>query len=183
MKKTIEPWTCLSRETVFEHSPWLTIESHHLRLPGGKEISDWKWVKTPDFINVVAVDTEGLFHCFRQQKYAVKGITLAITGGYIDAGEDPIVAAQRELTEETRLVSAEWTALGAYPIDGNRGSGTGHLFLAELCQYVGGEVNDDLEDQEKILLTRSEVKEALCAGEFGVMPWVAALALALVRLS
>ncbi len=178
----IEPWKCLSKKSVLREAPWLEVESHTLELPDGQVIENWQWIKTPDFVNVVAVTPEGDFVCFRQQKYAVSGSTLAIVGGYVDDGENPRVAAERELQEETGLASCEWTDLGSYAIDGNRGCGNGHLFLAENCEVVGGEVQDDLEDQEKKLLNREELEAALFKGEFGVIPWTAALALALLKM-
>ncbi|MDF3127625.1 NUDIX hydrolase [Kiritimatiellaeota bacterium B1221] len=178
----IEAWKCLSRVPVLNKAPWLEVESHRLKLPDGRIIEDWQWIKTPDFVNVVAVTPEGDFVCFRQQKYAVQGATLAIVGGYVDDREDPQVAAERELQEETGLASDQWTDLGSYAIDGNRGCGNGHLFLAENCRQVGGEVQDDLEDQEKLILSRAELEAALFKGEFGVIPWTAALALALLKM-
>ena len=39
----------------------------------------------------------------------------------------------------------------------------------------------DLEDQELLLLTREQVEAALDAGEFKVLNWSAAMALALLR--
>lgn len=178
----IRPWKCLDRRTVLEETPWLEVESHTLQLPDGRRVENWHWIKTPDFVNVVAVTAEGKFVCFRQQKYAVPGETLAIVGGYLDEGEDAQTAARRELQEETGFVSEQWTFLGAYAVDGNRGCGHGHLYLAEDCRYAGGEVKDDLEDQEKLLLTRGDLQEALFAGRFGVMPWTTAVALALLEL-
>lgn len=176
----IEAWQTLSRETVFSALPWLELEKHHLRLPNGHEIPDWLWVNTPDFINVVALTTEGHYLCFRQQKYAAEAPTLAIPGGYLEAGEDPMDAARRELQEETGWVPGRMRSLGCYAIDGNRGCGKGHLFLAEDCVYEGGEVADDLEDQETLFLSREELVTALKEGAFRVMPWAAALALALL---
>lgn len=178
----IEPWKCLERKSILKKDPWLEVESHTLALPGGKRVEDWQWIKTPDFVNVVAVTEAGEFICLRQQKYAVDGITLAIVGGYVDEGENPRLAAERELREETGTRSAKWTNLGSYAVDGNRGCGSGHLFLAENCGHVGGEVADDLEDQETLYLSREDVKKSLLKGDFGVMPWVAALALALLHL-
>lgn len=176
----INAWKTLSRKTVFSAPPWLEIEQHHLRLPDGREISDWLWVRSPDFVNVVAFTAEGLYLCFRQQKYAAGEITLAIPGGYLEEGEDPRDAAVRELKEETGWIPGRIRLLGSYAIDGNRGCGRGHLFLAEDCVYAGGEVTDDLEDQDLVKLSRAELLAALRQGAFRVMPWAAALALALL---
>ena len=177
----MKPWECLGETPVFSRKPWLELFDHHLKLPDGREIPDWLWVRTPSFVNVVAVTEAGEWICFRQQKYAVQDLTLGIVGGYIDEGEDPLGAAKRELREETGFASEEWTDLGDYAIDGNRGCGRGYLFFASQCTYVGGEVTDDLEDHENLHLSREKVQSALENGEFGVMPWTAAVALALLR--
>lgn len=177
----MKPWRCASSTPVFSRAPWLELEDHHVVLPNGQEIPDWLWVKTPSFVNVVAVTEAGEWLCFRQQKYAVPEITLSIVGGYIDEGEEPLRAAKRELQEETGFLSDSWTDLGGYAIDGNRGCGRGYLYVASGCRHVGGQITDDLEDQELLRLSREEVLQALQQGEFGVMPWVAAVALALLR--
>ena len=176
----MKPWRCVDRREVFSQPPWLRMETHRVRLPNGAEIPDWLWVDTPDFINVVPVLADGRYVCFRQQKYAVEGITLGIVGGYLEPGEDPAGAARRELREETGYVSDAWRSLGSYAIDGNRGCGRGHLFLAETCRKVAEPAADDLEDLEPVILDREEMIRAVRAGEFGVMPWTAAVALALL---
>lgn len=176
----MKPWEKLSSRVVYEQSPWLRLEAHHLRLPDGREIPEWLWVTSPDFCNVVAVTEQDEFLCFRQTKYAVSGPTLALVGGYLEPGEDPLTAAQRELREETGYTASAWRDLGTYACDGNRGCGRGHLFLANACTFTGKSTSDDLEEQELLLLSRQEVRESLLRGGFGVMPWTAALALALL---
>jgi ADP-ribose pyrophosphatase len=126
------------------------------------------------------VTEDGLFVCFRQTKYAVAGTSLAPVGGYLDPGEEPLGAARRELREETGYEADDWISLGGYAVDGNRGAGVGHLFLARGARRVAAIHADDLEEQELLLLTRAQVEEALKAGEFKVLGWAAAVALALL---
>lgn len=161
---------------------FLTVESHTVAFPDGRIVEEWGWVITPDFVNVVAVTDEGRFLCFRQPKYAVTGLSLAVTGGYIEPGEQPLAAAQRELLEETGYVAVSWRPLGSYAVDGNRGVGTAHFFLATGARWQQPIDADDLEAQEFLLLTRAEVEAALFAGEFKVLPWAANVALALLWL-
>jgi ADP-ribose pyrophosphatase len=73
-------------------------------------------------------------------------------------------------------------SLGRYAVDGNRGCGVGHLYLARRARRVAVPDADDLEEQELLTLTRDEVEAALLAGGFGVLSWAAAVALALVAL-
>lgn len=180
----MHPWKTLTRTLAYQ-SPerkWLTVENHRVALPDGRVIDDWAWLITPDFVNVVVVTAEGKFLCFRQTKYAVRDTTLAVVGGYLEPGEDPLLAAQRELLEETGYVAAEWTALGCYAVDGNRGCGQAHLFLATGARWVQPIHADDLEEQELLLLSHAEISAALYAGEFRVVSWSTAVALALLRL-
>lgn len=175
----MKSWKTVERKPVLDQRPWLAVENHTVKLPDGRLIPDWAWIITPDYINVVAVTDDQRFLCFRQTKYAVEGTTLAIVGGYIEAGEDPLVAARRELLEETGYESDDWTPLGSYRVDANRGVATGHLYLARQARYVKPRNADDLEEQELVLLTQSEVERALTQGEFKVLAWAASVAFAL----
>ena len=160
---------------------FLKIEAHTVEFPDGRIVEDWGWVDSPSFINVVPVTTTGHIICFRQSKYAVAGLALSVPGGYLDPDEEPLIAAQRELLEETGYMAANWTALGSFVVDGNRGNGTAHFFLATGATWQQPPQAGDLEAQELLLLTRNEVMQALAAGEFKVLPWAACVALALLH--
>jgi ADP-ribose pyrophosphatase len=175
----MRPWVTLARETILSNPPFLTVELHQVGLPDGRVIDGWQWVITPDYINVLAVTEAGQFVLFRQTKYAVAGSSLAPVGGYLEPGEDALAAAQRELREEAGYEAPHWLALGSFAVDGNRGAGTAHLFLARGAGFVGRVPSDDLEEQELLLLSRAEVAAALAAGEFKLLPWAAIVALAL----
>ena len=57
----------------------------------------------------------------------------------LEAGEDPLVAAKREVLEECGYASADadWHYLGAGVPDANRGCGLGHMYLATNARFVG----------------------------------------------
>jgi ADP-ribose pyrophosphatase len=177
----MDSWKTLARETVLDRGKFLRVEDHTVQLPDGRVIEQWPWVISPDFINVVAVTAADKFLCFRQVKYAVEGEALATVGGYLEPGEEPLAAAQRELLEETGYEAAEWIELGRYRVDANRGAGTAHFFLALHAHRIADRDADDLEEQELLLLDRAEVVAALEAGQFKALPWAAIVALALHR--
>jgi ADP-ribose pyrophosphatase len=177
--QSMESWKTLSRRIILDHSKYLVVEEHAVELPDGQVIHDWPWVITPDFVNVVAVTQDGLFVCFRQTKYGIEGTSLAPVGGFLEPGEVPLEAAQRELLEETGYEAAEWTALGRYRVDANRGAGMAYFFLARQAHRVSESDSDDLEEQELLLLTRNQVQAALAAGDFKVLPWATIVSLAL----
>jgi len=172
-------WKTLSQRVVFDQAPWLVVEYHTVELPDGRQISDWSWVRTPDYINVVVLTDTGEYLCFRQRKYGVPEPMLSLVGGYIKPGEPPLAAAQRELLEETGYVSDDWVTLGQYLVDPNRGVATGNLFLARGAHKAGEIDSDDLEEQEVVMLSRQELEQALAASEFKILAWAAAVAFAL----
>jgi ADP-ribose pyrophosphatase len=178
----MQSWKTLARRVILNHSKYLAVENHVIELPDGRVISEWPWVVTPDYVNVVAVTKDHEFVCFRQTKYGVEGVSLAPVGGYLEAGEDPLAAAQREMMEETGYEAPEWVNLGQYPVDGNRGVGVAHFFLACDARPVAEADADDLEEQELLLLSRAEIEVALAEGEFKLLPWAAIVALTLFHL-
>ncbi|MCX7681196.1 MAG: NUDIX hydrolase [Anaerolineae bacterium] len=179
----MQSWKTLSRRTILNHSRYLVVEEHTVELPDGRVITSWPWVILPEYVNVVAVTTEGKFLCFRQGKYGLDEPSLAPVGGYLEAGEEPLTAAQRELLEETGYEAPLWISLGQYQVDGNRGAGTAHFFLALQAQRAAEPVANDLEEQELVYLEQAEVASALAKGEFKLLPWAAITALALLHLN
>jgi ADP-ribose pyrophosphatase len=163
----------LSKRIILHQPPWLTVEQHEVELPNGQSIHDWPWVITPDWINVLPQTEDGNFLLFRQGKYGFSGTSLAVVGGYIFEGEDPLSAAKRELLEEMGCEAAEWIDLGHYLVDPNRGVANGHLYLARGAHQVVNPHSDDLEEQQLLRLTRLELEDALMRGEFKVLAWAA----------
>jgi ADP-ribose pyrophosphatase len=175
----MQPWKTTSRKTILDHSKFLAVEEHTVELPNGRVIKDWSWLAMPDYCIVVIQTEEGDYICFRQTKYAVDGTTLAPVGGYLEPGEDPLVAAKREMREETGFESSDWTSLGRFVSDGNHGAGMANLYLARGARKVAEPDSDDLEEQHLLRLTKVEMEKALEDGEFKVLAWTTAVALAL----
>jgi len=103
-------------------------------------------------------------------------------GGFIEPGEPPRTAARRELLEETGHTAATWTSLGRYVVDGNRGAGMAHFFLARGARLRQPPTGGDLEEQELLFLSRHEMQEALKKNKFRSLTWASIVALALNRL-
>lgn len=178
----MEPWKTRSRDLILNMSSFLRVESHTIELPDGRIIENWPWLISPDFVNIAVITEEGKYLCFRQTKYGVKGSTLAPVGGYIDEGEQPLAAAKRELLEETGYKARHWEYLGEFVVDGNRGSGIAHFFLAKEAYPAAEPDADDLEEQKLLMLSREEVEAAVARGAFKVLPWQAVMAMTLLRL-
>ena len=175
----MQEWKTISRQTVLTHSKFLTVENHTVQLPDGQIIADWPWVITPDYVNVIAITKNKKFIFFRQTKYAISGTSLAPVGGFLEPNEDALLGAKRELLEETGYKAPDWSNLGQYRVDSNRGAGIAYFFLAQDARKIAEPESDDLEQQQFNFLTEKEVEAALVQGDFKVLPWAAIVALAL----
>lgn len=181
--KELRSWKTVSRKTILDHSKYLKVESHTIKLPDGETIPDWPWVIIPSAAIVLAVTDDNRFLCFRQTKYAINGTSLAPVGGMLEPGENPLDAAKRELLEEMGYESSNWVNLGSHIVDPNRGIATMHLFLAMSAKHAAEPNSDDLEDQELLFLSHDEIENALKSGEFKILAWSAVVALSLNYLS
>lgn len=96
----------------------------------GKEA--WREVvHHPGASAVVAIDEENHIIMEKQFRYALNDYLLEIPAGKLDAGEDPLVCAKRELEEETGIVASEWISLGTIATSPGFCNEVIHLYVAK----------------------------------------------------
>jgi ADP-ribose pyrophosphatase len=82
-----------------------------IRLPDGREASR-EYVRHPGAVVVVAELPDGRLVVERQWRYPLHRALIEFPAGKLDAGEDLLVCAQRELQEETGYRAREWAYAG-----------------------------------------------------------------------
>ncbi|QDV08124.1 ADP-ribose pyrophosphatase [Planctomycetes bacterium Poly30] len=123
-------------------------------------------LETPDWVNVIALtrDTREIV-IVRQHRFGSGGPTIEIPGGMIDAGEDPLLAAQRELREETGYVADTWTSLGSVAPNPAFLDNVCYHFLAENAVLDEAQELDAGEDILVATLTAADAVAAIQSGE------------------
>ena len=114
----------------------------------------------PDWVNVVALTSEGRWLFVRQFRMGSRSFTLEVPGGMVDPGEQPLLAAQRELLEETGYRSSHWRELGWVHPNPAFHVNRCHSYLAEDCVRVCEIRQDAGEDLELLTLSSEEVLQA-----------------------
>jgi 8-oxo-dGTP pyrophosphatase MutT (NUDIX family) len=69
-------------------------------------------LEAPDWVNTIALTEDNQFLMVRQFRHGIREVTLEMPAGMIEPGEDPVVAAARELREETGYEASKLTLLG-----------------------------------------------------------------------
>ena len=174
----MQPWRTLARRTLLSRPPWMEVGDERVALPDGREIDGFLWIRTRDFVAIVAITEQEEVVLLRAYKHGARGVSLAVPAGYVEAGEEPLAAAKRELREETGRTSPSWTSLGSYIVDGNYGVATEHIFLARDARKETEPASGDLEEMESVIIPLAEVSGYLRRGEVVQLASAAALALA-----
>ena len=89
----------------------LHVRRDRVRLPDGNE-GIREHVLHPGAVMAIPVLDDGCLVMERQFRYPLRSVFLELPAGKIDADEDPLATAKRELLEETGYVAREWRHLG-----------------------------------------------------------------------
>jgi ADP-ribose pyrophosphatase len=82
-----------------------------VRLPNG-DTATREYVIHPGAVMIIALLDDGRLVMERQYRYPVKQVMMEFPAGKLDAGEDRLACAQRELLEETGYRAKEWAHAG-----------------------------------------------------------------------
>lgn len=171
-------WTILSQKVVYPGRPWLEVTQDEVLLPSGRTIPDFHAIWMSDYAILFAETDDGQVLLGRVYKQGVGQVTLTFPGGAVDANEDVITAAKRELLEETGYAAREWTVKAKMVVHANYGCGHAHFVHAKGLTKVQEPPHDDTEELVvefhpraalRGLLERGEIEVMDCAAMLGVM--------------
>jgi ADP-ribose pyrophosphatase len=180
--KELARWEVLGSKIIYSARPWVEVSVQRVRLPDGRVVDDYHQIWTVDYTVVLAQIADGRVIVERQYKHGVRQVSLALPSGAIEAGEDPLTAARRELLEETGYHSDEWYPIGTFVQNSNYGCGTAHLFIARNARMVALPVPGDLEEMEILLRPLQDLLDALLHGELVLLNTAATIAIAALQL-
>jgi 8-oxo-dGTP pyrophosphatase MutT (NUDIX family) len=100
-------------ERVLASTRVLDLLSVHFRHPVRGTERDYVVARAPDWVNVVALTPGANLVLVRQFRFGSNDFSLEIPGGVIEAGEDPMAAGVRELSEETGYGGGAVSVMGS----------------------------------------------------------------------
>lgn len=101
------PWQVLDEKMVYDN-PWINLTHYNVLNPqGGKGIYGKVHFKNIA-IGIVPLDSEGNTYLVGQYRFTLNKYSWEIPAGGGPLGTDPLLAAKRELEEETGLRAQRW---------------------------------------------------------------------------
>ncbi len=112
-KDTVEQWPVHEVEQIWSGSAPFSVRRDIISTPADPDDRFGRLVlEHPGAVVILAVDDEERAFVLRQYRHPVGERLVELPAGLLDVpGEDPQVAAERELREEARLLADEWTLL------------------------------------------------------------------------
>jgi len=153
-------WKSLCSEYIIKR-PWLTARRDKIELPDGRIIPEFYVLEYPEWVNVIAITTDGKFVMERQYRYAADSTNYEIPCGVMEQGETPLEAAMRELKEETGYGGGQWRELMCISANPTSMTNMTHCFVATGVEKVSDQHLDATEELEVHLLSRDEVQALL----------------------
>ena len=171
---------------------WIDFRRVAYRLPDGTVFEPYYNYSRRDYVVIVASDEEGNYLCVRQFRHGIKEVTTEFPAGGIERkdgkeygkdksraeAEDALIAAQRELCEETGYESDTWRLLIKVPSNATMADNYAYIYEAKNCHKVSGQKLDDTEFLNVKKYTGKEIDELISKGQFQqavhIMAWLLA---------
>lgn len=173
-------WSTTSTETVYENR-WISVREDQVVGPAGPGIYGVVELRQPA-VFVVALDDDDRVCLVTVDRYTV-GRSVEVPAGGTD-GEEPLVAAQRELFEEAGVRADEWTLVGRIDALNGVTKAPEFVFLARGLTVDGDASSSQREEGIDAVewVDFAEVLARIGRGEITDGETVAAMALAGIRL-
>lgn len=158
-------WKTLESQQVF-NSGLVTIDKEKCEMPDGRIMPSYYILRFPHWVNIVPITDDGKVILIKQYRHATGQIHWEVPGGAVHRGEDPALAALRELEEETGYTSQNLIkVVENYPNPALQDNLV-YTYLAKSCTYKGAQALDPFEEIEVVPMSIAEMKKLLAEGLF-----------------
>ena len=100
-------WKVISREVAFTANIFRYVKLKSESPTTGK-VGDFDLIQCVNWVNVIAITKDQKIVLIKQYRHGTDAVTVEIPGGAVNHNEDPRLAAERELIEETGYTSSNW---------------------------------------------------------------------------
>ena len=176
-----ESWPVHASADVLRGGAPFAVRRDEVGLPGGGDATFSRVViEHPGAVVVLAVDDQERVLVLQQYRHAVRSRLVELPAGLLDVpGEDPLVAARRELLEEAGLEAEQWEHLSSLHSSPGFTDECIHTYLARGLRDVPDRGGFQLEHEEADMTVHwvpvGELLEAVEAGRVSDAPLVIAV--------
>jgi 8-oxo-dGTP pyrophosphatase MutT (NUDIX family) len=153
-KKT-NPWTTLSGRFVYDN-PWIMLSEHNIVNPAGNPGIYGVVHFKHKAIGIIPLSDDGHIWLVGQWRYPLERYSWEIPEGGGKLDEDPLMAARRELKEETGITADRWDLILEMHLSNSVSDEHALIFLARNLQFGKAQP----EETEQLSVRKISLSEA-----------------------
>jgi 8-oxo-dGTP pyrophosphatase MutT (NUDIX family) len=158
------PWKTLSGEEKYDNR-WINVTEYQVINPaGGKGIYGKIHFKNKA-IGIVALEDNNDTYLVGQYRYTLNQFSWELPEGGGPMDEDALLAAKRELQEETGITAGKWTLINRLHTSNSVTDEEGFIFLAEDLRHGKSNLEDTEADLKVMRIPLKEVLEKIMRQE------------------
>lgn len=155
----------LLKRRLFYQGRKFSFEVNRLRLPNKAE-GEMECIRHPGGAVAVPLTEDGKLILVRQYRFSTGRRLLEFPAGTLEAGEDPLETAQREIQEETGYKANQWDRLGQFYVAPGYSDEIIYSYLARGLELLENPPSqDEDEDIEIVFMGVSQLEQAILDGD------------------
>lgn len=156
MIKEKNNWKKIKSKIAYENQ-WIEVQHHNVINPSGGE-GIYGQVNFKNIaIGIVPIDENNNTWLVGQYRFPLEEYSWEIPEGGCPFSEEPLIAAKRELLEETGILAEKWTMISKIHTSNSVCNEVGFIFMAENLKFSKAEP----EETEDLTLKQVTLNEAL----------------------
>jgi 8-oxo-dGTP pyrophosphatase MutT (NUDIX family) len=132
------------------------VFKEHCHHPLDKREGDFFVIHSHDWVLGLPITDDGKIVLVKQYRFGLRDLSIEPPGGLLEPGEDPIIAATREVEEETGFKGGKSTLLGSCSPNPAIQKNQCHFVLIEGGKIESAQDLDAHEEIEVLLVTPQE---------------------------
>ncbi|MGN5955588.1 NUDIX hydrolase [Sphingobacterium lactis] len=162
----MEKWKVLDSKYIIQR-PWATLRIDRLEMPSGHIKEEYYVLEYPTWVNMIGITEDNQILFVRQYRHGAQTIMVELPAGVVEDGEDPEVAARRELLEETGYAFDDCEYICELFANPATSGNLTYTYLLKGGKKVQEQQLDDSEDIEVVLMNIEEAKQFLFDNKIG----------------
>lgn len=178
---SLKKWVKLLTKQIIPFGKYYQVDVDEVQAPSG-QIVEYSVVRLQPYALIIPISPDGSINMVEQHRYCVNEFSIEFPMGNTD-GQDPLIAAKRELEEEAGLTSDNWEQIGIIHEGIGYSENIGYIFIARNVKKKKRPKKDPL-DKNLFAIRKyklSQIKEKITKGKIKESATISSFAIALLQ--
>ena len=159
-------WKLISRDEVYDGSPYIKIYKDTVMLPNDKIINDYHRIEVNNAVMLLIENDKKELLVYNEYRHGIADVSYTFPAGGIESGESIDAASKREVMEELGYKFNNIKLLKKYIVSGSYMFSELNMVSIKNIKKISEPKEIDIENPEIMWLSKKSLKEALFNDKF-----------------